>query len=209
MEEIVTLESLFEGIEIPEYKFYASFNPETGEIVSVGPAPAFNNNPNKIEIDQEIAESIIEGKIRMSSCFVDLSSDTLEIVETRPSFKIDDVLHRIPNIKWANLDKFDIYITHSKRTNTLKFQLSEEYLGTKKLSKKFQPVKPKRIKWDGETVIDFLVTEYNDPNVIYFSVSFKIEDLIGKTKIVKNLNLPDDFSVYTRRIFKNYVIDLK
>jgi hypothetical protein len=38
---------------------------------------------------------------------------------------------------------------------------------------------------------------------------FKIEDLIGKTKIVKNLNLPDDFSVYTRRIFKNYVIDLK
>ena len=56
--------------------------------------------------------------------------------------------------------------------------------------------------------MDFLITEYNDPNEIYQMFSIKINELIGKNKIIKNLNY-DTFSVYTRRLFKNYVIEYK
>lgn len=207
MEKIDIL-NLFKDIEVPEYKFYASFDPKTGEVISVGPYTSLEDLSNKIEIDSETAKLIIEGKIAMSLCFVDINSEFLEITETRPVFKIDDVLHRITDVKWANTEKFDIFITYSRKLNSLKFQLSEEYLGTKKLSKKFHPVRRRKIKWDGKTVVDFLVTDYNDPNIIHYTVSFKIEELIGKTITVKNLNLPDIFSVYTRRIFKNYVIKI-
>ena len=80
--------------------------------------------------------------------------------------------------------------------------------GTKKLPKKFQPVSPKKIIWDGQTEMDFLITDYNDPNVMYDMISVKINSLVGKSIIVKNVDY-DNFSVYTRRLFKNCIIEYK
>ena len=64
------------------------------------------------------------------------------------------------------------------------------------------------VKWDGDTEIHFLMTDYNDPNVLYKMLSFKISDLIGNSKIYKNFELPLNFSIYTRRVFKNYVLEI-
>jgi hypothetical protein len=160
-------------------------------------------------IERDIAELIIEGQIKISDCAVDPHSNTLEMIEIKNIFKIDDVLHRIISQEWTEIEKPDIYITFNSTANTLKFELTEEYSGTKKLDDKFQPVTPRKILWDGDTVLNFLVTDYNDPNILYKMISLKISDLISKSKIIKNVDVPSKFSVYTRRVFKNYVIEHK
>ena len=56
--------------------------------------------------------------------------------------------------------------------------------------------------------MNFLITDYNDPNLLFEMISVKINDLIGKSKIFKELEY-ENFSIYTRRIFKNCVIEHK
>jgi hypothetical protein len=208
MEEI-TFDDFFTEFIIPEQKFAAMFDPTTGELLSVGPDTAFKDCKNKIEIDQETAEMIIEGKITIQSCFVNIDSDELEFVESKTVIKIDDVLHRIPERKWANYDKIDLYIAYNSKNKTLKFQLSEEFQGTKKLPKKFQPVKARKVKWDGNTVMDFIISDYNDPNATHSTISFSLNELIGQDKIIKDMMLSNEYSIYTRRIFKNCVVEFK
>jgi hypothetical protein len=209
MEEI-TFENLFlTNVEILEQKFSAVFDPFSGEVISVGPSFAFKDDEHAIEIDQETALMIIEGKILLNSCFVDLESDKLEFIQSKTMFKIDDLLHRIPDRKWSTFNKIDLYIVYYGKTKTLKFQLSEEFSGTKKLPKKFQPVQARKIKWDGSTEMNFLITDYNDPNVVYSTISFSIDELIGKNKTIHNVEITKNNSIYTRRIFKNCVMEVK
>jgi hypothetical protein len=87
--------------------------------------------------------------------------------------------------------------------------MTEEFSGTYKLDKQFQPIVQRKIYWDGETVMNFLITDYNDPNILHKMISLKISDLIAASKTFRSLDLPETFSVYTRRIFKNYVIEIK
>ena len=83
--------------------------------------------------------------------------------------------------------------------------MSKEFGGTRapKVS-----IKPRKILWDGDTSLNFFITDYNDPNLLFQIVYVKINDLIGKSYIVKNIDY-NAFSVYTRRLFKNYVIKYK
>jgi hypothetical protein len=208
MEEIVDYDQFLLNIPSIELEYSALYNPTTGEVISVGPMQAFSDTNNKISIDKETAELIIEGKIKINSCVVDLRENKLEIIETKSIFKMDDVLHRVIEKRWANIARPDIFITYNRNKQILKFQLTEEFYGTKKLSKSFQPVMKRAVKWDGDTEIHFLITDYNDPNVLYKMVSFKISDLIGNSKIYKNFELPLNFSIYTRRVFKNYVLEI-
>jgi len=209
MEEIIFEDLVFSNIEMPEQKFLAVFDPYSGEITGVGPAIAFENSEHNIEIDQETALLIIEGKIPLQSYFVNVESDKLEFVESKTVAKIDDLLHRIPDRKWVKLDKIDLYLVYYSKTKTLKFQLSEEFRGTKKLPKKFQPVKVKKIKWDGSTIMNFLITDYNDPNIVHSTIEFSINELIGKNKTIYNIEMTKNNSIYTRRIFKNCVMEFK
>ena len=56
--------------------------------------------------------------------------------------------------------------------------------------------------------MDFLITGYNDPNEILQVASLTINELVGKTIKIKNINYPR-FSVYTKRLFKKYAIEYK
>jgi hypothetical protein len=127
----------------------------------------------------------------------------MEIAEVKNIFKIDDVLHRIISNDFFTENNIDVYISYSSKTKQLKIQLSTAFGGTKKSK---LPITKRGIIWDGDTEMKFLVTDYNDPNLIFEMFSVKISDLIGKTKIIKNINY-DKFSVYTRRLFKNYVLE--
>jgi hypothetical protein len=119
--------------------------------------------------------------------------------------KLDDVLHRIVSTEYSAVTKPDVYLTYTKRTKTLKIQLSQELGGTKK--SKTEGTR-RNFVWDGSTEMNFLITAYNDPNILYKTHVITINDLIGKTVTVKNIDV-GQFSVYTRRLFKNYVIEYK
>jgi len=70
------------------------------------------------------------------------------------------------------------------------------------------PVKQRNIVWDGDTTLNFFITDYNDPNLLFQIIYVKIKDLVGKAHVIKNIDY-ETFSVYTRRLFKNYVIQYK
>ena len=206
MEEIVDLEKFIGELNFPKLTYVAIFNPDTGEVTSVGPVHSFPNTKNKIDIDQSTAELIIEGKIRLNSCFVDMRENKLELAEVKSMFKIDDVLHRIVEAQWSNIERPDVFIEYNRKKKTLKIQLTEEFYGTKKIPKKFHPIAKRKVIWNGDTEMNFLITEYNDPNILYKMVSITISDLVENTKTIKNLELPVRYSIYTRRVFKNYTI---
>jgi hypothetical protein len=186
-------------------KYVAVYDQLTGFVKSVGPDYAFQDEGHMAEIDSETALSIIAAEIQIHHCQVDIHSGELEIAETRTLNKLDDVLHRIPLIQYTDIVKPDVYLTYTTKTQTLKIQLSTEFGGSKKYK---DANKQRKFVWDGSTVMDFLITEYNDPNLIYKMFSVKINDLVGKTVTIKNVSY-DNFSVYTRRLFKNYVIESK
>jgi len=52
----------------------------------------------------------------------------------------------------------------------------------------------------------FLVTDYNDPNVLLHMLSIRAGDITENTKLF-TLDLPNRFSVYTRRIFDKYIFE--
>jgi len=157
-------------------------------------------------LESDTAEKIISGEIKMSKCFIDPEQGELEIVERKDLYKIDDVLHRIIVRKYSDIKKPDIYLEHNSKTNTMTVELSEEYGGTYK-QKKGVDIARRKMFWDGETELDFTVTDYNDPNVITDNFTVKVGDLVGKKVELKELNIPRFFSVYTRRLFKNYMIE--
>jgi hypothetical protein len=209
MEEIIDFDEWYKNYQVTDPVYVAVFDPNTGKVLSVGPSHAFEDKKHKLVIERDIAELIIEGKIKINECAIDPQSNTLEMIEVKNIFKIDDVLHRIISKEWTEIEKPEIYITYDSLKNTLKFELTEEFSGTKKLDKQFQSVTPRKVLWDGDTILNFLVTDYNDPNILYKMISLKISDLISKSKIVKDIQVPEKFSIYTRRVFKNYVIEHK
>ena len=206
MEEVIEFEEFVKTLHIPELTYSATYNPKTGAVVSVGPTYAFTDTQDKISLDKETAEQIIEGTIKINSCFVDITGSKLEIAEIQSVYKIDDVLHRIIESRWSDITKPEIYISYDKNKKTLTVELTEEYYGTKKVLKKYHPISKRKVIWSGETEMNFLITDYNDPNILYKMVSLTVSDLVEKKKIFKDIELPDRFSIYTRRIFKNYVL---
>ena len=208
METIETIEDFEKWIA--EYRpaptvYVAVFDPITGKVISIGPEFAFPKEINKVVVDSNLAESIINAEIQIENCMIDISSGNLEIAELKTLIKLDDVLHRIISTEYSSVTKPDVYLTYAKRTKTLKIQLSQELGGTKK-SKTEE--KRRNFVWDGSTEMNFLITAYNDPNILYQTHVITINDLIGKTVTIKNIDF-DHFSVYTRRLFKNYVIEYK
>lgn len=205
MEEIVDFDKWLSEYKPPEVKYVAVFNPTTGKVISVGPEYTFQNEEHKVFIDKELAQSIIAAEIQIEKCMIDINSGNLEIAELKTLVKLDDVLHRIVSLEYSTAEKFDVFLTYSKKNKSLKIQLSEEFGGTKKQKEK---TKRRKFVWEGSTVMNFLITAYNDPNLIYEMHDVTINDLVGKNLIIKNVEY-DNFSVYTRRLFKNYVIEYK
>ncbi len=207
MEELMDFDEWLKNYKPTDPEYVAVYDPQNGEVRCVGPVHAFENEKHKIPVDREIAESIIEGKVNIGSCVIDLQSNVLEIAEVKNVFKIDDVVHRIISEEWSDIEIPDVYLTYTSADKKLVIELSEELGGTYKLPDQ-DLVKPRKIIWDGDVEMDFLITDYNDPNLLYELISVKISELIGNSKTIENINY-DAFSVYTRRLFKNYVIENK
>lgn len=188
----------------PPVEYVAVYDPNTGSVMSVGPSHAFVNEKHKVPVDQELAESIINAEIKISSCVVNINSNSIEVAEIKNVYKIDDVLHRVISKEYSDCKNPEVYITHDLTKKTLRIELSEEFGGTRKPA---VAVKKRKVVWDGDTEMHFLITDYNDPNLLFETISVKINELVGKSKTIKFNQTK--FSVYTRRLFKNYVIEYK
>jgi hypothetical protein len=178
----------------PEIKFYASFNVATGDVMGVYPSTALPEDVQCVEIDHETAHLITDGKISLNSCFVDMSSGKFEIAEIKRLTKIDDVLHRIMDKSYSGLLTADLMVIRDN--NSLTFELSEKY-------------KKRKIHWDGSTEMTFLITEYNDPNIVRHAIKFTVDELVSAPQIIKDLDLSKKFSIYTKRLFPVYLFDTK
>lgn len=195
MEELIDLESWFNEIKLPAVEYVATYDVTTGKVKSVGPKHAFAEEEHKLDIDSETAERIIDGSIQISSCVIDVYNNSLEIAEVKNIFKIDDVLHRIISSEYAEFLDPDIILTYSDGELTI--SLSDQFRSRRK------------VHWSGDTVMNFLITDYNDPNILYNMVTLTVSDLVDDSVKFTNLDMPTKFSVYTRRLFKNYVIEYK
>jgi hypothetical protein len=189
-------------------KYNAAFDADSGRLLSVGPETSVNEEKYKniISVKSDIAEDIIAGKINIHKCFVDPSQGELEIIETKSLFTIDDVLHRIIEKKWSEIEKPDIYIIYDRAKGKMVVKLSEEFGGTHKQDKKFHPITQRKIFWDGQTKLDFTITAYNDPHIVYNTLSVSIEELIGKS-VTFDVDHNEFVSIYTKRLFKNYMVE--
>jgi hypothetical protein len=204
MEKRISFDEWLANYVPPELIYFAVFEPESGQVVGIYPGHAAEDIEHKILIDNATAEAIINGDIKMSNCFVDGTGEALDIAETKNLVKIDDVLHRIVDVKYTPVDDPDIVVSYSKKDQTLKFELSENLSGTRKNG---NTARPKKIYWSGETEMIFLITEYNDPNSFIDSISFTVSDLQEKPFVVEKISVPEKFSIYTRRIFEKYAFE--
>lgn len=181
-----------QSLPIPEIKYYAVFDPADGKILGIYPDHSCTEFINKIEVDEEIAYSVLEGKTLLNSYIVNTENNSLEIIENKSLTKIDDVLHRIVDSTWTRVEDPDVTIGVSNKK--LKISLSEKFY------------KSRKIYWDGSTEMLFLITDYNDPNALHDTISVTIDKLFESKSLEFEIDFPIDFSIYTRRIFKKYVM---
>ena len=177
-------------------EYYVTFK-EDGSLLGVYPSHAIGDVQNKIKIDEDIAIAISNGVENLFSYKVDIPTRTLLKINRfsmHNLIKIDDVLHRIIDKKWSNINDPDIIVNYTSDNNLLDFSMSSRY--------------SKNIVWDGDTAMIFLITEYNDPNALIEMISIRVGDITENTKSFQ-LTLPNKFSVYTRRIFDKYVFEIK
>jgi len=206
MAEVDLLQEI-QNAEAEKIQYKARFDPDSFKIVKVGPSISFNDDVNIVDLDEELAERILNGEIKIHNCYLDIDSGGVDIVETQSLTKIDDVLHRIPSKKWCEHEDADVFVCHNTVTSSLKIQLGKQWGGNYVDLESTNQPKSRKIHWSGDTEMDFLVTEYNDPNIIFDKFSFNIIDLVNGDMEFQITVPHDNISLYTRRLFKKYVMD--
>jgi hypothetical protein len=186
-----------EWIKLPvnQVEYFAKFNEETGVLLGIYPSHAAQDIVNKIKIDEEVATQIASGEENLFSYRVDLPTKKLLKISkfsTHSLIKIDDVLHRVVDKKWSKITDPDVVVSYNKENKLLTFSMNSKY--------------SKNIIWDGDTEMIFLVTDYNDPNVLMQMISIRAGDITENVKSI-SVDLPEKFSIYTRRIFDKYIFE--
>lgn len=204
MEEVIDFDEWLANFKFEPVKYVAVYDPSTGAVKSVGPSHAFEHEEFKIDIDSEVAQSIINADIKIHNCVVDVDSQTLEFAEVKTISKIDDLLHRVISSNYSEVENNEVYLTYNSSDQTLIIELADFIGGTRKTAVESR----RKIIWSGETNLVFLITSYNDPNLLYDKISVTINELMNDSKVIKNFN-HKNFSIYTRRLFKHYVIENK
>ncbi len=177
-------------------EYYATFK-DDGSLIGVYPSHTVETVINKIKIDDEIATAISNGTENLFSYKVDVPTQKLLKINKfsmHNLIKIDDVLHRIIDKKWSNIEDPDITVQYDTSNSMLTFSMNQKYSNN--------------IIWDGDTVMIFLITEYNDPNALIEMINIRAGDITENIKSF-NVELPKKFSIYTRRIFDKYVFEVK
>jgi hypothetical protein len=180
-------------IEIPEESYFFEFDSD-GNVVALHPGQTVSGIKNKIQIDNSIALAIYEQGETLRHYKVDVISGRVikvNLSSITGLYKIDDVLHRIIDKRWSNITKPDIAIEYKRQESLLTFKINPLL---------------KTVEWQGDQDMVFLITEYNDPNVLQEMISFNVNELVKYPQRI-TVELPNKFSIYTRRIFDKYTFE--
>jgi len=192
MEEITDFDKWLQEIVIEPIEYYAIYDPQTSEVIGVYPKNSARDIEHKVLIDLELAESILEGKVSLRSFSVDEVDDILQVVQTQSIRKIDDILHRVVSQEFATFEEADLHVTYNTELTEITLSLVEK-------------IKRKKIRWNNHTVLRFLITEYNDPHKIIQVITTTINDLYNNDQTYQYTGADKNFSVFTSRVFKNYI----
>lgn len=205
MEE-VEFEQWLESLKNIEIKYSAVYDPNTMKFLKIGPSHALEGEDNCIEVQKDIAERILSGEVNIHSCYLDIKNNEVAITETKKLLSIDDILHRIPSLEWSSTDEYDVYLKFDKENKLITLQLGAQWGGTyKNFSNEI--LDDRRIQWSGDTMMEFLITDYNDPNIVHDFFSVPIDSLMNNDFQYDVTIFDQEVSIYTRRIFKNYVVE--
>jgi hypothetical protein len=194
------------AITFPEIKHVAKFDKETGKVISVGPRLADSFLDDEIEIDKEMFDDIFSGKINLHHCFIDFYDNKLQVKYNQILRKIDDVLHRIVEEQFVKIDDPEIFLTYNRSLKKLTIELTERFYGSRKVENT-KNLRKQRVLWSGDTEMDFYITEYNDPHFVFKKISIKLLELEDK-KVEIDCEINNRFSIFTRRLFKNYILEI-
>jgi len=191
--DLAPFDEWIKTLEVLEETYFFEFDLD-GNVIALHPGPVVDHNKNKIQVDLDVALGIYERGETLRHYKVDVISGRVikvNLASITGLTKIDDVLHRVVDKKWSKISKPDVSIEYD-RTDTL-------------LTFKINPLL-KTIEWQGDQDMVFLITEYNDPNVLQEMISFNVNELVKYPQRF-TLALPEKFSIYTRRIFDKYTYE--
>jgi hypothetical protein len=191
--DLAPFDEWIKTIEIPEETYFFEFNND-GTVVALHPGISVSEIKNKIQIDLDIALGIYERGENLNHYKVDVISGRVikvNLASITGLNKIDDVLHRVIDKKWSNITKPDIAIEYNRNESILTFKINPLL---------------KTVEWQGDQDMIFLITEYNDPNVLKEMINFNVNELVKYPQRF-TFDLPEKFSIYTRRIFDKYTYE--
>ena len=180
-------------LEVPEETYFFEFDND-GNVIALHSGQTVSGIKNKIQVDNSIALAIYESGETLRHYKVDIVSGRVikvNLSNITGLHKIDNVLHRVIDKRWSNITKPDIAIEYDKEELLLTFKINPLL---------------KTVEWQGDQDMVFLITEYNDPNILQEMISFNVNDLVKYPQRIK-VNLPKKFSIYTRRIFDKYTYE--
>lgn len=190
METSIDFDSWLATYQPTDIEYYVSYDPMSGSIFKVGNRSALSTDVHTVLIDTEIAEKIIEGSLPIHRCFVNLDTNIVEVAEFKAITKINDILHRVIELEHSTTNKHDLKLTYEKISKTLTINL---------LTPTY---------WEDDTQLSFYLTDYNDPNIVYEKIDVMLSNIKVASATYNNIEMPGRFSVYTKRIFRNYVLEI-
>lgn len=196
MEKIIDdLSALLDKYDATKIEYYVLYDSSTLVVTGVYPSHALDDKSEAICIDRELAEKINSGKINMSICRANLYTRTIEIIEDTSTISIDTVLHRVIEKKWnpKKVDN-DISINYDLKKKLLTFDIDPKYYSD--------------VSWPKSLELKFIITGYNDPHVLYETISFSLGSILEKKKIKLKINIVGAFSIFTKRVFPNYQLEI-
>ena len=191
--DLAPFDEWIKTLEIPEESYFFEFDAD-GNVIALHPGFSANNVKNKIQVDLDVALGIYERGETLQHYKVDIIANKVikvNLVSITGLTKIDDVLHRVIDKKWSKISRPDVSIEYDRVVSLLTFKLNPLL---------------KTIEWQGDQDMVFLITEYNDPNVLQEMISFNVNELVKYPHRFR-LKLPEKFSIYTRRIFDKYTYE--
>ena len=191
--DLAPFDEWIKTLEVPEETYFFEFDLD-GNVIALHPGPEVDHIKNKIQVNLDIALAIYEQGETLRHYKVDVTSSRVikvNLASITGLTKIDDVLHRVVDKKWSKISKPDVSIEYNKADALLTFKINPLL---------------KTIEWQGDQDMIFLITEYNDPNVLQEMISFNVNELVKYPQRI-NIDLPNKFSIYTRRLFDNYTFE--
>ena len=191
--DLAPFDEWIKTLEIPEETYFFEFD-LNGNVIALHPGPAVDHIKNKIQVDLDVALGIYDRGETLRHYKVDIISGRVikvNLASITGLTKIDDVLHRVIDKKWSKISKPDVSIEYDRADALLTFKINPLL---------------KTIEWQGDQDMVFLITEYNDPNVLQEMISFNVNELVKYPQRF-TLTLPEKFSIYTRRIFDKYTYE--